>query len=95
MTGEETKRRQELARAAQAAHVLDHPIATEVLDTIERDVLRAWEATTAMESDKREKLWMWYLCCRKFRNTLKSIVDTGTMAEIQLEEAKKFSVWRR
>jgi hypothetical protein len=90
----ETKRYDEIQRADMAKMILSSPVMEDALDAIEKDVLNAWENTSARDTEGREKAWAFYLAARKFRSTLKSYIETGMLARVQLEEKKRFNLFR-
>jgi hypothetical protein len=81
------KLEQEKRRGDHAARLLNDELLNETLDAIEADTITLWENTPARDSEGREHLHRFYLACRKFRNTLKSHLETGKMASIQLERS--------
>lgn len=85
---DEQKRRVELDRANKAKALLESEMLKEILDTLERDTIDLWEQTPSRDNEAREKLWMFYVVTRKFRNTLLKAIETGKMAEIQLAEKR-------
>ena len=86
---EDQKLHNELSRAAEAEAVLNNPLVKEVLDSLEKDVIAAWENTPMRDIEAREKAWMYYVAVRKFRNTFINFIDTGRMASLQLESKRK------
>lgn len=88
------KRYDEIQRGDMARMVLESTVFKEALDTIERDILNAWEQTSPRDTEAREKAWSFYLASRKIRSTLQNFVDTGKMALIQVEEKKRFNLFR-
>jgi hypothetical protein len=82
MTLEEEQR-----RGVHAAQLLNDELLNKTLDEIEADTLNLWENTPARDTEGREHLHRFYLACRKFRNTLKSHLETGKMANIQIERS--------
>ena len=47
------------------------------------------EKTGAKESDTREKLWIAYNVVGKVEQHLKTVIETGTLAQKQLEDFRK------
>jgi hypothetical protein len=82
MTLEEEKN-----RGDHAQRLLADPLLNEILDSMEKETVELWEVTPARDTEGREHLHRFYLVCRKFRNTLKTMADTGKMANIQLERS--------
>ena len=55
----------ELSRAADAEAILNNALVKEVLDSLEKDIITAWEATPMRDVEAREKAWMYYLKIRR------------------------------
>lgn len=90
---------QERIRGERARQLIEDPMIVEALDMIERETIAKWEQTPARDTEGRERLWMFYVVAKKFRNTLQETMDTGKMAAIQLGEkqglaAKVANMWR-
>ena len=90
---------QERIRGERARQLMEDPMIAEALDMIEREAVRQWEMSPARDTEGRERLWMFYVITKKFRNTLQETMDTGKMAAIQLSEkqglaAKVANMWR-
>ncbi len=68
------------ARAQQARLLLEDPLLTEVLDSIEQAAIDAW-ASTAMDAvEHREMAYHSLKASRRVRDTLKGVVDNGLVA---------------
>lgn len=87
---DEAQLRAELERASKARAVMDSPIVKEALEMIERETLAVWEQTPSRDTDARERLWMFYVITKKFRNTFQQAMETGRMAELQLQQKEGF-----
>jgi len=85
----------EIQRGDMANQLLNSHVMKEALDTIEQEILSAWEATNFKDTDARERAWYFYLASKKFRNTLINYIQTGKMAVMQLEEQKRFKLFNR
>lgn len=88
------KRYDEVQRADMAQMILSSPVMKEALDRIESEILSAWELTGPRDTEAREKAWNFYLAAKKFRSTLTNFIQTGQMARMQLEESKRFHLFR-
>ena len=82
---------QERIRGERARQILEDPMVRDALDAIEAETIAKWEMTPARDTEAREKLWMFYVVSKKFRNTLKETMDTGKMAAIQLSEKQSLA----
>ena len=90
---EEQQLHDELHRSQQAELILKNPLVKEVLDSLEKDIISAWENTPMRDAEAREKAWMYYLTVRKFRNTFINFIETGRMASMQLETKRKLRIF--
>ena len=82
----------EKRRGEHAGRLLQDELLNEILDDIEKQIIAKWEATPARDKDAREELWLFYVVTKKFRNTLRSCLDTGEMAKLQIEQSMKEKV---
>lgn len=90
---EEQQLHKELSRGSEAEAILNNALVKEVLDSLEKEVIAAWENTPMRDTEAREKAWLYYITVRKFRNTFVSFIETGRMASMQLETKRKFSIF--
>ena len=88
---------EELTRAELADSLLKNPLFVETLDAMEAEIVAAWEMTQMRDTEARERGWSHYIAVRQFRNRLESVVATGKMARLQLEEKKRAGIfpWRK
>jgi signal transduction protein with GAF and PtsI domain len=89
---DERARAEEVSRAQEAKRLLDNALLNKALDDIEHEVLTLMENTH--DDVQILKLHRMYVCSRKFRNTLRAHIETGKLAAFQLEEKRKFKLWR-
>ena len=83
----------EINRGAEADALMKNPLVKEALDTLEKEIVLAWENTPMRDHEAREKAWMFYVTVRKFRNIFFSFVETGKLASFQLNEKKTFNIF--
>ncbi len=88
---EEGKRREELERADRAKALLDNPMLKTAFDDVEKEILAGMEQTH--DEVLVRKLHVMFVLNRKLQNILKSHVETGRMASLQLQE--KQSLFKR
>jgi|TARA_R100001460_G_scaffold13981_2_gene31418 hypothetical protein len=89
-TKDQTLRETEVSRSQQAKQLLDNKLFQEATKTLKKIYSEALlEKTGAKESETREKLWIAYNVVGKVEQHLKSILETGKLAEKQLEEFRK------
>jgi hypothetical protein len=89
-TKDQAKRSLEIGRSNQAKQILQSKIFQESIETLKKIYSEALlEKTGAKESDTREKLWIAYNVVGKVEQHLQSILETGKLAEKQLEIFRK------
>ena len=89
-TKDQELRSAEIGRSNQAKQILQSKIFQESIETLKKIYSEALlEKTGAKESDTREKLWIAYNVVGKVEQHLKSILETGKLAEKQLEIFRK------
>jgi hypothetical protein len=88
------KRYDEIQRGDLAKALLESPLLQEALGEIEKSILMAWEQTSPRDTEAREKAWAFYLASKKFKATLVNYIETGRMANLQLQEKKRLSLFR-
>ena len=86
----QANRERALSRSSQAKQLLGNKLFQESIDTLKKIYSEALlEKTGAKESDTREKLWIAYNVVGKVEQHLKSILETGKLAEKQLDSFRK------
>lgn len=85
----------ELDRASRARAILEDSLVKQSFDDLERELIEAMISTSAEDAFRREKIHMMLVFGRKWRNTFASMIETGKLAELQLEEKRKFKLWSR
>lgn len=74
-------------RGIDAKHELS--ITADAFATLKAEYMRAWEATTARDTDARERLWQAVQIVGKVEGHLHTVLDTGKLAERQLGEIER------
>lgn len=77
---------QELRRSEEARQVLDSPLVKETLELMERELVEAWIACPARDAEGREWLWRQIVSTRKFKDTLRGVMESGKLAQAKLKE---------
>ena len=91
-TKDQARRSAEVSRSNQAKQILESELFKESVDTLKKIYSEALlEKTGAKESETREKLWIAYNVVGKVEQHLQSILETGKLAEKQLEVFRKQS----
>jgi hypothetical protein len=95
-TKDQAQRSQELSRSSQAKQILENNLFKEAIESLKKIYSEALlEKTGAKESDTREKLWIAYNVVGKVEQHLQSILETGKLAEKQLEIFPKISTRKK
>ena len=91
-TKDQAKRSAEVSRSNQAKQILESELFKESVNTLKKIYSEALlEKTGAKESETGEKLWIAYNVVGKVEQHLQSILETGKLAEKQLEVFRKQS----
>ena len=89
-TKDQARRSEEISRSNQAKQLLENKIFIEAIDSLQKFYSEALlEKTGAKESDTREKLWIAYNVVGKVEQHLQTLIETGKLAEKQLEDFRK------
>lgn len=77
--------------ADRAREVLDNEQFQMAFDKIKNEVLQQWEESPARDTEGREKLWLMLSLLKKLEATLKTTIETGTLAKLELEHKRTLS----
>ena len=80
--------RAEIARGQHAAEALDNPIVIEALDAWELEITEAWKSSPLRDAEGRERLRLMLEAARTFRAYMARTLETGKLAEIQVQQAR-------
>lgn len=72
---------QAVARGHRAQALLSDELLVSAFEGLRADYLKFWEATTARDTDARERLWQAVQILGKVRTHLENVVANGTLAE--------------
>ena len=87
---DQDKRTKELGRASQVKQILENELFKESFDSLKKIYSEALlERTSVHESEAREKLWIAYQVLGKVEQHFKEILETGKLAEKQIEDFQK------
>ena len=87
---DQANRERELSRSSQAKQLLENKLFQESIDSLKKIYSEALlDKTGAKEGETREKLWIAYNVVGKVEQHLKSILETGKLAEKQLDIFRK------
>ena len=77
----------EKERALLARQVLDNPVYIEALTIIKTNLMDTWQTTTMNQQNEREIVYKMLLALKTIDNHIKSVMKTGELAEMQLEQS--------
>ena len=86
---EQGKLQQEVSQSNKAKQLLDNPLFKESLDKLKKLYAESLFNTGAKETETREKLWLAYNIVGKVEQHIREILDTGKLANKQLEDFRK------
>lgn len=81
----------EIQRAEQARQIFETPLVKETLELMEREIVEAWIACPARDAEARDWLWRQIVTARKFKDTLRGIMESGKIAQARLKEKQTFA----
>lgn len=79
----------DIARGERARLILAEPLFIEAFEALERELTDAWANSPARDVDGRETLWLSLKLTKQVRQHLISVMETGKLAEIQLERMSR------
>lgn len=82
---------EELKRAEAARQVLETPIVRETLDLMEREIIETWIACPARDVEARDWMWRQIVVTRKFRDTLRGVMESGKIAAMRIKEKQSLA----
>jgi hypothetical protein len=80
---------QEAVLGARAREILDNEAFQDAIHKIEQELIQEWKTSPARDHVGREELWRFLVILHKLKNTLLQTVDSGKLANIEIEHAKK------
>lgn len=79
-----TTRDEEVRRAERARAILDDPLVREARERLKVEILSAWEASPARDTEARETLWHLLKLSERLFGHLDALVMTGRLAAGEL-----------
>ena len=76
-------------REEKANRILTDPLYKEAFDVLKEDLMNRWEHSGSTELEARESIWLAMRLLERIQGHLKSIIETGHMAEM-LEKQHPF-----
>lgn len=81
-------RQQEIKRAHEARQLLEHPVFVDAWDQLIESLKSGWLETATGETERREMIYAQIRAAEAFRANLETVLETGRLAQVQLEEEK-------
>jgi hypothetical protein len=75
----------DVQRAMQAEELLNNPLLSEALDSMEREYLAAWRASKLPDLEERERLWLAMQVLEQMRNHLRIVLENGVVARREID----------
>lgn len=72
----------------RAKEVLENEAFIAAFNDIEKEVMTQWKSSPARDAEGREKLWMMLSLLNKLQATLKTALDTGKLAKLDLQHQR-------
>ena len=69
----------------RAKEVLENEAFISAFNAIEQEVIEQWTNSPARDSTVREQCWIYLMLLRKVKTQLKSTLETGTLARLELQ----------
>lgn len=83
---DEHKLLRDKGRALGAQSLLDNDLFNDAIASIERDLIIAWKATPARDTDGRERCWSAVQQVGKIKTYFETVLRDGKLAEAELKE---------
>jgi|TARA_R110002012_G_scaffold20713_4_gene73183 hypothetical protein len=83
---DEHNRIKERERGHQARIIIDSPLWQEAKEIIADELNQAWQNTAMTQADERETIYQMLIASHAVFNHIETVMKTGKMAEMQLEE---------
>lgn len=74
--------------AEQAQKVLDNPAFAAAFDAMKLEIIETWTNSPAKDPEGREKLWQLLKLLDKLQLTLRTTIDTGKLAKMELNHKR-------
>ena len=75
----------------RAKEALENEAYIQAFDLIKSEVLQQWADSPARDTEGREKLWLMQSLLNKLQQTLKTTMETGKLASLELEHKRTLS----
>lgn len=85
----EGKLNEDRDRGGQAERLLRDPLLVEAFDHLETEFMQAWRQSAIADTEARERIYNLVQALEGVKAHLRSVVDTGKMAQATLEQHNK------
>lgn len=86
---------EESNRGHEARRILDNPLFREAIDTLREGIIGKWRAAPIRDREGMHELKLMDKLLTDIEGYLRSVLDTGKMADIQLEKERKVAELRK
>lgn len=69
----------------RAKEILENEVFQAVFQQIKQEFTEQWQQSPARDSEGREKLWMMLKLAEKFEAMVKTTLETGKLAQLELQ----------
>lgn len=98
---EQLKLADESQRGSEARQIIANPVFADAMKQLKREIIEKWSDCPARDTEGREWLWKHYQAALRFEQIITSIMETGKMADISLEQnglrramVRAANIWR-
>lgn len=79
---------QRIHDASRAKEILENEQFAASFEAIEKEIIDQWTNSPARDAEGRERLWTYLMLLRKVQTHLKTTVETGKLAELELQHKR-------
>lgn len=72
----------------RAREILENEVFAQAMADIKQEVINQWQQSPARDSEAREKLWMMLKLAEKLEACIKTTLDTGTLASLEVDHKR-------
>ncbi len=82
---------QRLHSGSRAKEVLENEEFRAAFEAVEKEIIEQWTNSPARDQAGRESLWTYLMLLRKVKKQLESTLETGKLAELELQHKRTVS----
>ena len=72
----------------RANEVLENEAYISAFQQIEQEIIEQWKSSPARDEEGRQKLWLMLQLLNKVQSTLRSTLETGKLANLEMEHKR-------